>query len=252
MLKKRIIFTLLYDNGNYIQSRNFRRQKIGNANWINKNYNFSYISEFIDELAILDISHKKNKKKLIDYKKKITKNVFVPLALGGGIKKYDDAKYYFENGADKIIINSKVLEKPELIKKISHIYGSSSVIISIDVKLNFKNYFVYTNNGQKNTNLTLENYLEMISKLDFAEIYLNSIDRDGTGTGLDKKLLSRVNKFNFKYIISGGLGNYKHFLDGFKFTKKVQAIATSNLLNFLGDSLKIVKKKLQQRIDLVK
>ena len=60
----------------------------------------------------------------------------------------------------------------------------------------------------------------MISKLDFAEIYLNSIDRDGTGTGLDKKLLSRVNKFNFKYIISGGLGNYKHFLDGFKFTKK--------------------------------
>ena len=170
--------------------------------------------------------------------------------MGGGIKKYDDAKYYFENGADKIIINSKVLEKPELIKKISHIYGSSSVIISIDVKLNFKNYFVYTNNGQKNTNLTLENYLEMISKLDFAEIYLNSIDRDGTGTGLDKKLLSRVNKFNFKYIISGGLGNYKHFLDGFKF-KKVEAIATSNLLNFLGDVLNC-KKKITTKIDLVK
>ena len=96
MLKKRIIFTLLYDNGNYIQSRNFRRQKIGNANWINKNYNFSYISEFIDELAILDISHKKNKKKFIDDTKSITKNVFVPLALGGGIKKYDDAKYYLK------------------------------------------------------------------------------------------------------------------------------------------------------------
>ena len=59
MLKKRIIFTLLYDNGYYIQSRNFRRQKIGNAKWINKNYNFSHISNFIDELIILDISKKK-------------------------------------------------------------------------------------------------------------------------------------------------------------------------------------------------
>ena len=61
MLKKRIIFTLLYNNGYFIQSRNFRRQKIGTKQWINKNYNFSYVSNFIDELIILDISKIKKK-----------------------------------------------------------------------------------------------------------------------------------------------------------------------------------------------
>lgn len=252
MLKKRIIFTLLYDNGNYIQSRNFRRQKIGDSFWINKNYNFAYISNFIDELIILDISKKKNKIKFIQDIQLITKNVFVPLALGGGIKEFDDAKYYFENGADKIIVNSAVMEEPGIIKKISHVYGASSVIISVDVKSTKKNYFVYKNNGQTNTKLTLEKYLEIISKLNFAEIYLNSIDRDGTGTGIDKKLLNKINKFNHKYIISGGLGNYKHFLEGFKFTNKVEAIATANILNFLGDSLKIVKTKLKNKVNLVK
>ena len=59
MLRKRLIFTLLYEDGFFIQSRNFRRQKIGKKEWINKNYNFSYISNFIDELVILDISKKK-------------------------------------------------------------------------------------------------------------------------------------------------------------------------------------------------
>ena len=62
MLRKRLIFTLLYDDGFFIQSRNFRRQKIGKKEWINKNYNFSYISNFIDELVILDISKKKKYK----------------------------------------------------------------------------------------------------------------------------------------------------------------------------------------------
>ena len=103
MLKKRIIFTLLYDNGYFIQSRNFRRQKIGTKEWINKNYNFSFVSNFIDELIILDISKiKKNKKFIIDCKS-VCNKVFVPISLGGGIKSYEDAQFYFNNGADKVI-----------------------------------------------------------------------------------------------------------------------------------------------------
>ena len=252
MLKQRIIFTLLYDNGYYIQSRNFRRQKIGNAKWINKNYNFSYISKFIDDLIILDVYKKKNKKKFINDSKLITDNVFVPIALGGGVYSFDQARYYFENGADKTIINSIVINDSTIINKIANNYGSSSVIISIDVRFKMNNYFVYINNGLKNTNLTLEEYLKKISNLDFAEIYLNSIDRDGTGTGIDKGLIKIINKFNYKYIITGGLGNYKHFIEGFKSTNKVKAIATANLLNFLGDSLKIVKANLlKNNINLV-
>ena len=117
MLKKRIIFTLLYDNGYFIQSRNFRRQKIGTKEWINKNYNFSFVSNFIDELIILDISKIKKNEKFVKDCKSVCNKVFVPISLGGGIKSYEDAKFYFNNGADKVIINTSVFKSPKNIKK---------------------------------------------------------------------------------------------------------------------------------------
>ena len=251
MLRKRLIFTLLYDSGYFIQSRNFRRQKIGKKEWINKNYNFSYVSNFIDELIILDISDKKNIKKFIQNCKYISDKVFVPMSFGGGINTTEYAKQYFENGADKVVINSQAFLNKKIINKISDNYGSSSVIISIDVKYQKKEHLVYINNGQLNTNITIEKYLEFISDIKFAEVYVNSIDNDGTGTGIDKVLLSKLKKFNYRFIITGGLGNFNHFHDAFKKNKKVEAIATANLLNFVGDSLKIVRQKLiKNKIDL--
>ena len=251
MLRKRLIFTLLYDDGFFIQSRNFRRQKIGKKEWINKNYNFSYISNFIDELIILDISKKKNIKAFLQNCKYVSDKVFVPMSFGGGVSSLQYAKLYFENGADKIIINSQAFIDKKIINKISDNYGSSSVIISIDVRYEKKEHYVYIQNGQVNTNIVIEEYLKLISDINFAEIYLNSIDNDGTGTGVDKKLLTKVKNFDYKFIITGGLGNFNHFYDTFKNNKKIEAIATANLLNFVGDSLKIVRQKLiKKKIDL--
>ena len=251
MLKKRIIFTLLYDNGYFIQSRNFRRQKIGTKEWINKNYNFSFVSNFIDELIILDISKIKKRKKFIKACKAVCNKVFVPISLGGGVNSYEDAKLYFNNGADKIVLNTSVYKNPNIIKKISSDYGSSSIIVSIDVKRINGKYIVFVNNGTENTNIILENYIHMISTYNFAEIYLNSIDRDGTGHGIDTNLLNKFKNLNFKLIISGGLGNFNHFLQAFRHVHKVEAVATSNLLNFVGNSLQIVRSNLlKKKIDL--
>ena len=251
MLRKRLIFTLLYDEGYFIQSRNFSRQRIGKKEWINKNYNFRYISNFIDELIILDISKKKDAKRFIDNCKYVSDNVFVPMSLGGGIKSLEYAKLYFNNGADKVILNSLVFENKKIIKKISDNYGSSSVIISIDVKFKKNNHYVYINNGLINTGIVLEKYLVFISELNFAEVYINSIDHDGTGNGIDKKLVLKLKKFDYKFIITGGLGNFNHFYDAFKKNKKIKAVATANLLNFVGDSLKIVREKLiKEKINL--
>lgn len=247
MLKKRIIFTLLYDNGYFIQSRNFRRQRIGTKEWINKNYNFSYVSNFIDELNILDITKVKKKKKFLDDCKSVSNKVFVPISLGGGINSYDDAKLYFKNGADKIIVNTCINKNPEILENISKDYGSSSIIVSIDVKIVDEKYIVFVNNGTENTNITLEKYLDLISEYNFAEIYLNSIDRDGTGYGIDLNLLKKFKRFNYKLIISGGLGNFNHFLEAFKLSKKVEAVATSNLLNFVGNSLQVVRENLLRK-----
>ncbi len=244
MLRKRIIYTLLYDDGYFIQSRNFRRQKIGKADWVNKNYRLDYISNFIDELIILDISKKKNYFKFINEIQKITKRVFAPISLGGGINNLEKVNYYFNNGADKVVINTAVFENSILINKIAKLYGSQSIILSIDVKKIKSQHIVFINNGRTNTETTIENYIKKISNLMFAEIFLNSIDKDGTGNGVDKAMINKIRKFDHKYIISGGCGNYNHFYDAFKCNKKVEAVSTANLLNFVGEGLKIVRKNL--------
>jgi len=109
MLKKRIIFTLLYDNGNFVLSRNFRLQKVGNLDWLKKNYDFSKISFYIDELVVLDVSRKNRDLNLFCENLKIlTKDSFVPVAAGGGINSYEHASKLLKSGADKLVLNSSL------------------------------------------------------------------------------------------------------------------------------------------------
>ena len=216
MVKKRIIFTLLYKNKKFVMSRNFKTNEIGDANWIIKNYNFSEISKYIDELVIINLDReKKNIINFIEDTKKITKRCFLPIVLGGNINDLEVAKIYFKELADKIMINTAIFKKPEVIEKISKIYG---------IKLN--------------------KYLKLIENLGVGEIYLNSIDRDGTGQGCDLDVLKSVpEEINTPLIISGGVGKSIHMLKALK-NKKVDAIATANLLNFIGDTLKKAREEI--------
>ena len=107
MLKKRIIFSLLFSEGYFYLSRNFRLQKIGDMNWLLNNYDFSNVSKSIDELIVLDVTRGPRDSNLfLDAVRKILEGVFIPISLGGGIKNFNDAKIYFDSGADKIIINT--------------------------------------------------------------------------------------------------------------------------------------------------
>jgi cyclase len=107
MLKKRIIFTLLYDSGNFMLSRNFRLQQVGNLTWLQRNYNFSHIAFFIDELIILDVSRgERNTDNFCETLKKLTSDCFVPIAAGGGVRSIDYARRLLRSGADKIVINT--------------------------------------------------------------------------------------------------------------------------------------------------
>ena len=107
MLKKRLIFVLLYQEENFYLSRNFQLQKVGNLDWLKKNYDFSLIAKSIDELIILDVSRKKNDvKKFTQILKRIIENCFIPVSVGGKINHLDIAKEYIDAGADKLVINS--------------------------------------------------------------------------------------------------------------------------------------------------
>ncbi len=250
MLKKRIIFCLLYKDGYFVQSRNFITNIIGDANWIVKNYNFINISNYIDELIILDISLKKKTNTFLKNVEMIVKRSFIPLTLGGGIKNLTLAKAFLENMSDKILVNTALFENHEIISEISNRYGSQSIIAALDYKYEKSKKIILKSNASIEVNNDFKKILKFVNNLDVGEILINSIDKDGTGQGLDIKILEKLPKLNKPLILSGGAGNYKHFIDILT-SEKVSAISTSNLLNFVGNGLKDLRHGLQKnKIDL--
>ena len=151
MHKKRIIFTLLYDDGNFMLSRNFRLQKVGNLDWLKKNYNFSHISSYIDELIIFDVSrNERNIDKFCKALTVLTDGCFVPITAGGGIRKLDDAKYLLRSGADKVSINTLLFSDLSLVKDLVANFGKQCVVGSIDVKkTDHGKYEILTESGKE-------------------------------------------------------------------------------------------------------
>lgn len=245
MLRKRIIFTLIYEGGKFNQSRNFRLQKVGDINWLEKNYKFKEIAFCLDELIVLNAS--KNGKDLEEFAKvleKLVDDVFIPIAAGGGIRNLEDAKLLFNSGADKLVLNSILYTNPEIVKEIIQQYGSQSVIASIDYKINDNNQAVFISDGMQKLDMGLNEYTNYIEELGIGEIYLNSIDKDGTGFGYDFDTIDKVsNQMKVPLIIAGGAGNENHLLEGLK-REKVDAVASANLFNFIGNGL----PKARQRI----
>lgn len=244
MLRNRIIFSLIFSNGNFMQSRNFKLQKVGDMNWLKNFYKFQDISFSLDELIVIDASKdSKNIELFANSVKELSKNVFLPITAGGGINFLDDAKFLFNNGADKISVNSLLFENNEEVKKIIKSYGSQSVVASIDYKYVDDNAKFFIKDGNKELDISINEMIKIISLTGVGEIIINSIDRDGTGFGYDIDFLSQLYDLEIPIIISGGAGNSKHFMDALN-TKTISAVATANLLNFVGDGLPLARRDL--------
>ena len=244
MLKKRLIFTLLYNSGIFSLSRNFRLQNVGDIKWLNENYNFDYISKYIDELIVLDVSRSsRDINAFSDILKTLTEKVFVPISSGGGIRKYEDAKILLDSGADKLVINSSLFTDKELINNLSSEFGRQCLVGSLDIKKQSNTYEAYIQNGSKKINKNNYEILSILKKCPIGEIMLHSIDRDGTGQGFDfDSLLFLNNKINLPIIISGGAGNGRHLIEGLKHNR-IDAVSSSHLFNFIGDGLKIAREE---------
>ena len=245
MLRKRIIFSLIYSDGYFNQSRNFRLQRVGNEFWLENNYKFSTIAHSIDELILINAS--KSFKDIQSFSEtiiKIVENVFIPICAGGGIRNISDAALLFKSGADKILLNSSLFENPSLVLELVKIYGSQSIVASIDYKIQDDDLFVYINDGKTKISLDLISYIENVQALGVGEIYLNSIDKDGTGFGYDLNTINKISsKIEIPLIIAGGAGNEAHLKNGLKING-VNAVATANLFNFIGDGLPNARKSL--------
>ena len=245
MLRKRIIFVLIYSDGYFSQSRNFRLQRVGNLEWLEKNYCFKDIAFSLDELIVLDASRKgRRMAEFAAMVNRLVDNVFVPLAAGGGILCMEDAKTLFDNGADKIVLNSALWKQQELVKELVSHYGTQSVVASIDYRKVGNKDVVFIKDGSEALEISLANYIAHVEGLGVGEVYLNSIDRDGTGFGYDFETIEKVEKeVKIPLIIAGGAGNEDHLMKGL-LRPAVNAVATANLFNFLGDGLPVARGKI--------
>lgn len=239
---KRVIFTLLYADGHFVLSRNFRLQRIGDVNWLDANYNFSRVSRYIDELVILNVSRTED----IDWPMfvktvgQLAHRNFVPVSVGGFGQQMARAKELLRSGADKLVINTALFSNRFLVEQIVETYGRQVVVGSLDVGMGAGGEpRLFTNKGSVQLASGLEDALAALPAELIGELYVQSISLDGTGRGLDMDLLRCLppNLRALSLIFSGGVGKPEHIVEGLAHSF-VDGVATANLLNFIGDGLK--------------
>lgn len=246
MLKKRLIFTLLYDDGYFMLSRNFRLQKVGDLSWLNINYNFAKVAYSIDELVILDVTRKgRNLQKFCATIKELSEKCFIPIAAGGGLESAESARRLLQSGADKVVINSALFSGEDVQGKIAREFGQSSVVASLDLKRSIDgDWEIWTMNGQVRQEGNTRDWISRILESEVGEVYFNSIDKDGTAQGLDLDVLDLLPESVKKpVIVAGGAGNSSHLLTALQ-DIRVDAVATANLFNFVGDGLQRARELL--------
>lgn len=211
MRRIRVIPTLLIQNSGLVKSVKFKHHRyVGDPINAVKIFN----EKEIDEIIILDISAtKENRPPDIKRIAEISAEAFMPLAYGGGITTIDQIKQLLFEGIEKVILNKSAFEKPTLITDAAKRFGSQSIVISIDVK---KDWFgrkrVYSDCGSKNQNLTPVAFARKMENLGAGEIYLMSVDRDGTYQGYDLELLHEVSSaVSIPVVAAGGAGSVEDF-----------------------------------------
>lgn len=244
-MAKRIIFTLLFEDGYFVQSRNFKLQRVGDFNWLRDNYNFKKISSSIDELIVLNISRNDEfTEDFLSVLSLLSDETFIPISSGGGIKKIVEVENLFKNGADKVVINSLLFSKPKFIESLADRYGNQAIIASVDIKKDGDAYFVWSNCGSIKQPILIEDWLKTLSKFPIGEILVHSIDNDGVGEGMEigiKNLLPE--DLTMPVILSGGAGKPSHLIEALRINH-FDAVATANLFNFIGNGLQLSREKI--------
>ena len=193
-----------------------------------------YYTAGIDELLLLDsVASLYGRNNLFELIKIITKDIFVPITLGGGIRSLKDIENALNSGADKVAINSMALENPKFLSQAVSNFGESTILVNIEAKKISKNKWEpYKFCGREKTNLDVIDWIAEIQKKGCGEILLTSIDKEGTETGFDIELLENVYKIIRKpLILSGGCGSLEHIQTLKKKFKNI-SIAIASVLHY--------------------
>jgi cyclase len=246
MLSKRIIACLDVRDGQVVKGVNFAGlRSAGDPGELARRYN----AEGIDELVILDITATlEARRALAETIGRVARELFIPLAVGGGIRSEADAAAAVEAGADKVSLNTAALADPDLITRVSERYGSQAVVVAIDAKRaqpGGTHFIVYARSGQTAAGRDAVSWAREAEARGAGEILLTSIDRDGTKAGFDCELTAAVSAaVSIPVIASGGAGAREHFVDVFTAGRADAALAAS-IFHYAETSVRSLKMHLR-------
>ena len=232
MIRPRVIPCLLLKNEGLVKTVKFKDPKyLGDPINIVRIFN----DKEVDELIFLDIlATVENRRPNFDLLGKITSECFMPLGYGGGICSMEDVKELLAMGVEKIVLNTSAVENPSLIRSAADYAGSQAVVISMDVKRTLLGkYEVYVRGGKKSTGLDPVKFAVEMGKQGAGELFLNSVDRDGTMQGYDLELVRRVaESVTVPVVACGGAGNIQHLAEAIQ--AGASAAAAGSLFVFQG------------------
>ena len=243
MNKVRIIPKLEIKNSHLIKGLQYEGlRKVGDPIDFAK----KYYEDGADQINIIDIvSSLYTRDNLYEIIDKITDNIFIPICVGGGIKKIENIVKLLDCGADRVIINSEAFRNKEFINDIGNIFGKQFISISIEAKKFNNEYYCMMDHGRENTNIKVNEWVKYINKLGVGEIIINSVDNDGMESGFDLSLIRLLdNNTKCPIVISGGAGNFNHFLEATKFDY-ISGLSASSVFHFNKINILDLKKDLK-------
>ena len=193
-----------------------------------------YYQDGADEIIYMDtVASLYGRNNLVDVVSRATEHVFVPITVGGGIRSVEDARTLLRAGADKVAINTAAIKEPKLISQLSDVWGSSTIVLSIEAKKTGDNKWeAYTDNGRERTGLDVAQWAETGAKLGAGEIFVTSVDQEGTRKGFDCELVAEITKrVEIPVIASGGFGSLDHLSQLVK-TAKPTGVAIADSLHY--------------------
>mgnify|MGYP001001489161 FL=1 len=231
MLAKRIIPCLDVDNGRVVKGVQFVDIKdAGDPVEVAQRYN----EQGADEITFLDITATHHGRDTTYHTvERMAETVFVPLTVGGGVRKVDDIRHLLNAGADKVSINSAAIFNPEFVGEAAARFGSQCIVVAIDAKKVGDNQWeIFTHGGRKATGIDAVAWAVKMAGFGAGELLVTSMDSDGTKNGYDIALMKRItDSVNVPVIASGGVGNLQHLADGV-LQGGVDAVLAASIFHF--------------------
>ena len=244
-LAKRVIPCLDVTAGRVVKGVNFvKLRDAGDPVEIAERYN----EQGADEICFLDITASSDERDiLLHVIEAVAARVFIPLTVGGGVRKVEDVRRLLNAGADNVSINTAAVQNPDLVQEASSIVGNQCIVVAIDAKRKGSGWEVFTHGGRNATGMDAVKWAQRMELAGAGEILLTSMDRDGTKNGFDLELTRAVSDaVGVPVIASGGVGAIEHFAEGVM-AGCASAVLAASVFHFGELTVRQVKEHMKSR-----